>query len=479
MVVQNRNLSSSGLSGKIDPSISKLTMLENLDLSNNSLNGEVPDFLSQLQHLKILNLEKNNLSGSIPSALVQQSKQGSLSLSVDQNPYLRKSDQGNENKENNIMAVIASLGVLILLVALAAILCTLKRRKSKAWMVEKDQSQMSLKYEKQDDSLLECKKQIYSHSEVLKMTNNLNTTVGKGGFGTVYLGYIDDIPVAVKMLFPSDFHGYQQFLAEVKLLMRVHHKNLTSLIGYCNEGTNKSLIYEYMANGNLQEHLSGKHSKSKFLSWEDRIRIAVDAALGLEYLQNGCTPPIIHRDVKSTNILLDEHFQAKISDFGLSKIVPTDGVSHVSTVVAGTLGYLDPHYYISNRLTEKSDVYSFGVVLLEIITSQPVIAKDEEKTHIIQRVRSLLEKGDIKGIVDSKLEGDFDINSAWKVVETALTCVSLNPNERPTMSVVVSELKETLATEIARTKHKSGADPRYSVDLVSVNLNTELMPLAR
>ncbi|RDX62675.1 putative leucine-rich repeat receptor-like protein kinase, partial [Mucuna pruriens] len=450
------NLSSSGLSGKIDPSISKLTMLENLDLSNNSLNDEVPDFLSQLQHLKIF---------------------------LGQNPYLCESGQCNEKKKKSIVTpLVASIsGVLILLVAVA-ILWTLKRRKSKekltASMEVNDQNEISLQSKKQDDSLQQLKKQIYSYYDVLKITNNFNIIIGKGGFGTVYLGYIDDTPVAVKMLSPSSVHGYQQFQTEVKLLMRVHHKNLTSLIGYCNEETNKGLIYEYMANGNLQEHLSGKHSKSKFLSWEDRIRIALDAALGLEYLQNGCKPPIIHRDVKSTNILLNEQFQAKISDFGLSKIIPTDGVSHVSTVVAGTLGYLDPHYSISSRLTEKSDVYSFGVVLLEIITNQPVMARNQEKGHISEWVSSLVATGDIKGIVDSRLEGNFDINSAWKAVEIAMACVSLNPNERPIMSVVVFGLKETLATELARTKHHSGADSRYSFEPINVNLDTEFMPQA-
>ncbi|KAL2968272.1 hypothetical protein AAZX31_15G021100 [Glycine max] len=480
------NLSSSGLSGKIGPSILNLTMLEKLDLSNNSLNGEVPDFLSQLQYLKILNLENNNLSGSIPSTLVEKSKEGSLSLSVGQNPYLCESGQCNfEKKQKNIVTapIVASIsGVLILLVAVA-ILWTLKRRKSKekstALMEVNDESEISrLRSTKKDDSLAQVKKQIYSYSDVLKITNNFNTIIGKGGFGTVYLGYIDDSPVAVKVLSPSSVNGFRQFQAEVKLLVRVHHKNLTSLIGYCNEGTNKALIYEYMANGNLQEHLSGKHSKSTFLSWEDRLRIAVDAALGLEYLQNGCKPPIIHRDVKSTNILLNEHFQAKLSDFGLSKAIPTDGESHVSTVVAGTPGYLDPHCHISSRLTQKSDVFSFGVVLLEIITNQPVMARNQEKGHISERVSSLIEKGDIRAIVDSRLEGDYDINSAWKALEIAMACVSLNPNERPIMSGIAIELKETLAIEIARAKH-CDANPRYLVEAVSVNVDTEFMPLAR
>ncbi|KAH1207515.1 putative LRR receptor-like serine/threonine-protein kinase [Glycine max] len=444
------NLSSSGLSGKIDPSISKLTMLEKLDLSNNSLNGEIPEFLSQLQHLKILNLEKNNLSGSIPSSL----KEGSLSLSVGQNPHLCESGQCNKTKKKKKSIVTPLV----------------------AW----DQHEVSLQYIEQDDSLLQFRKQIYSYSDVLKITNNFDTIVGKGGFGTVYLGHINDTPVAVKMLSRSSAHGYQQFQAEVKLLMTVHHRNLTSLAGYCNEGTNKGLIYEYMANGNLNEHLSGKHSKTKFLTWEDRLRIAVDAALGLEYLHNGCKPPIIHRDIKSTNILLNEHFHAKLSDFGLSKIMPTDGVTHVSTVIAGTPGYLDPDYCISNRVTEKSDVYSFGIVLLEIITRQPVIARSQENIHISEWVSSLIAKEDIKAIVDSRLGGDFDSNSARKVIKLAMACISPKPNERPMMKIVVTELMETLSTELARTKYIDANLTRDSAEPVNTNMDIELtMPRMR
>ncbi|ESW22558.1 hypothetical protein PHAVU_005G163100 [Phaseolus vulgaris] len=475
------DLSSSGLSGKIDPSISNLSMLEKLDLSNNSLSGEIPDFLSQFQHLKILNLEKNNLSGLIPSALVEKSKKGSLLLSVDQNPILCESGQCNvqdeEKKEkNNIVAPIASVsGVVILLIVVVAV-WTLKRRKLKALIVERDQSQISPQYTKQDDLVLSLRKQIYSYFDVLKITNNFNTPLGKGGFGTVYLGHIDDTPVAVKMLSSSSVQGFQQFQAEVKLLMRVHHKNLTSLVGYCNEETNKGLIYEYMANGDLHEHLSGKHSKTKFFTWEERLRIAVDAALGLEYLQNGCKPPIIHRDIKSTNILLNEQFQAKLADFGLSKIIPTEGETHVSTVVAGTPGYLDPEYFITNRLTEKSDVFSFGVVLLEIITNQPVIMRGEETIHISEWVRSLVLKGDIKAIVDPRLEGDYDTNSVWKAVEIATECVSPNMNRRPVTSVIVIELKESLSMEVARTKYRGN---HLTHSGVSMNLNTEFIPHAR
>ncbi|XP_016170513.1 putative leucine-rich repeat receptor-like protein kinase At2g19210 [Arachis ipaensis] len=479
------NLSSSGLTGAIDPSFSHLTMLEKLDLSNNHLNGQVPEFLSQLQNLKILNLAGNNLSGSLPSTLLEKSNKGFLSLNVDQNPYLLcesgECKVKKKKKKTKPFLVAAAIGLSVVLVAVtaAAIVWTLnKRRKTKVEITPKEIKQ-------EDDVSLKFKNKIYSYSDILKITNNFCQILGKGGFGTVYMGYVDDAPVAVKMLSQSSVQGYQQFQAEVKLLMRVHHRNLTSLVGYCNEGSNKALIYEYMANGNLHEHLS---SGTKFLSWKDRLCIAVDAAQGLEYLHNGCKPPIIHRDVKASNILLTENLHAKLSDFGLSKIIPIDGGSHVSTVVAGTAGYLDPNYYQSSRLTEKSDIYSFGVVLLELITSQAAIRMaeddddDDEKTHLSHWVSSMVERGDIHGIVDSRLGRDFDCSSAWKVVETAMACVSQSSNERPIMSEVLIELKNALAMELSQTKYGGGGNKSNgdsSVELVFVNVQNESTPQAR
>ncbi|XLT07838.1 hypothetical protein HN51_053631 [Arachis hypogaea] len=248
--------------------------------------------------------------------------------------------------------------------------------------------------------------------------------------------------------------------------MRVHHRNLTSLIGYCNEETNIALIYEYMENGNLEEHLLEKNSRTKLFNWEERLTIAMDAAQGLEYLHNGCKPPIIHRDVKCTNILLNENFQAKMSDLGLSRSIPVDGGTHVTTVIAGTPGYLDPEYQVSNRLTEKSDVYSFGVVLLEIITGKPAILKAVEgKIHISEWVKSMLAKGDVKCIVDTRLQGDFESSSVWRAVEIAMASVSNKSSKRPYMTDIVTELKECLAMELARKLN--------SCETMTMNLATE------
>ncbi|KAK3220080.1 hypothetical protein Dsin_014050 [Dipteronia sinensis] len=465
------NLSSSGLKGEIPTFLSNLILLEYLDLSNNNLTGIVPDFLSQLP-LQVLNLEGNKLTGSIPAKLLERSKNGSLSLSVGGNPNLCSS-VSCKKKSNIIVPAAAAVAALLLLIAAAsAIFFILKKRR-----------QQESNYNIVDS--FESKKRRFSYSEIVTMTNNFERIVGKGGFGTVYHGCLDEMDqVAVKMLSQSSVHGFEQYQAEVKLLMRVHHRNLVSLVGYCDEGYKIALIYEYMANGNLQEHLSGLYSStSMILSWEGRLRIAVGSAQGLEYLHNGCKPPIIHRDVKSPNILLSDKFQAKLADFGLSKSFATEDNTHVSTVVAGTLGYLDPSYYVSNRLTEKSDVYSFGVVLLEIITSKsPIIRTNEyEKTSLSQWVDSLLAQGDIRNIVDPRLQGDFDINSVWKAVEIAMACLSPSANKRPTMTVVVMELNESLATEMTRINQSgSGYDSKDSIDhMISMDLGTEINPGAR
>ncbi|KAH9665573.1 protein kinase domain-containing protein [Citrus sinensis] len=438
------NLSSSGISGDIITYIFSLTSLQALDLSKNSLTGSVPEFLSELHFLRVLNLTGNNLEGSVPAGLLERAKNGLLSLSVDGNPKLCHTASCNKRQNKKyIVPVAASVVSLSVLLTALAILWNLKRRKQGG----------------RKKGSWELKNRKFSYSDVAKITNNFEKVIGKGGFGTVYHGYLEfnGTQVAVKMLSASSVQGYKQFQAEVELLMRVHHKNLTTLVGYCDEDTNMGLIYEFMAKGNLEEHLSG-----------------------LEYLHSGCKPHIVHRDVKSTNILINEKFQAKLADFGLSRIFPVEGGTHVSTTIAGTPGYLDPEYYISNRLTEKSDVYSFGVVLLEIITSKPVIERTHERTHITQWVSFMLAKGDIKNIVDPTLYGDFDINSVWKIVEIAMACVSPTSTKRPTMTQVVMELNESMAIEIARTQAgKDNDESKVLIELIDVNLHSEFTPLAR
>ncbi|KAK7261755.1 hypothetical protein RIF29_28074 [Crotalaria pallida] len=438
------NLSSSGLIGNIAPGISNLNSLEYLDLSNNNLTGAVPDFLSQLNHLRVLNLEGNQLSGTIPSQLIERSENGSLKFSFGGNPNLCTSGSCNKNGNKIVVPLVASLGGTFFILTVALIsFCMFKRRKQASLQLSKLSAYSKIKEE------LESNKQQFTYAELMSITRKFERVVGKGAFGIVYHGNIGETEVAVKMISPSP-QGYLQFQAEAKLLVIVHHKCLTSLIGYCDDGTNMALIYEYMSNGDLAKHLSDKNEN--ILSWKQRLQIAVDAAEGLEYMHHGCNPPIVHRDVKSKNILLNEKLRGKLADFGLSKIFPDEGDTHMSTVVAGTPGYLDPQYNLFKKLKEKSDVYSFGVVLLEIITGQPAIIKTEENTHIhiVQWVSSMLLEWEVIDIMDSRFKGEFKINSANKALDIAMACVASTSTNRPTMAHVVMELKQCLAMEVTQ-----------------------------
>ncbi|KVI05895.1 Concanavalin A-like lectin/glucanase, subgroup [Cynara cardunculus var. scolymus] len=392
---------------------------------NKTKNSTLPPIINALELYTVMQLPQrqtddrdgNNFIGTVPAGLLAKANKGSLSLSFDSestgvNASSCDTNPCKSKKDNKIIVpVIATVASLIVILIALTTIWTIKKQIARG--------------KRKTGTGLEIRKQQYAYSEVQSLTDNFSVVIGKGGFGTVYHGYIGDIQVAVKMLSKSSLQGDKEFQAEVYLLLSVHHKNLTSLVGYCNEGRHKAIIYEYMANGNLERHL-----------------------FGLEYLHHGCKPPIVHRDVKCTNILLNGTFQAKLSDFGLSKAFPTEVGSHISTAVAGTPGYLDPEYYTANRLTEKSDVYSFGVVLLVVITGQPAITKyDTDNIHISRWVNLMLAEGNVKDIIDPRLLGDFDINSAWKAVELAMACVAHTPSRRPSMNEVMMELNDCLVLD--------------------------------
>ncbi|KAI9081298.1 hypothetical protein K1719_036719 [Acacia pycnantha] len=426
------NLSSSKLTGVIAPSFASLEKLESLDLSNNELTGPPPEFLATLPNLKFINVTGNNITGSIPKALREKAN---LEISMGNNSslYCLANSCKDHKFEIPLIASLSTLAIFTLLVSL---------------VIWRFKMKTVLSAESQKRKFLKPKNQAFPYSEVLRITNNFETTIGEGGFGKVYLGTLeDDTKVAVKLLSPSSKQGYKEFKSEAQLLTVIHHRNLVALVGFCDENDVKALIYEYMDHGDLGGLLSDK--SQNVLKWSDRLQAAVDAAKGLEYLHNGCMTPIIHRDLKPSNILLNKFMVAKIADFGLSRAFTNERDSHLSTQPAGTPGYIDPEFQRSGKLDKRSDIYSFGMILLQLITGHPPIRRQLENVYfIIDWIRPKIECGDIQGIVDQRLNGEFQVSSVWKAVETAMSCIEPQPIQRPDISYVMNELKECLVMEI-------------------------------
>ncbi|XP_074276436.1 cysteine-rich receptor-like protein kinase 25 [Silene latifolia] len=299
----------------------------------------------------------------------------------------------------------------------------------------------------------------YTFVQVEKMTKGFKRQLGKGAFGVVYHGRLLDgsREVAVKMLNETD--APTQFSNEIDVFARICHNNLVSLLGYCEDGTKMALIYEYMENGDLRAFLS---EKAGSLSWTDRLKIAIDTAEGLHYLHKNCEVCIVHRDVKPANILLNQHLQAKVADFGLSKIFPEKDVTTIETRVIGTHGYKAPEYSETGLLNEKADVYSFGVVLLELITGiAPRLGFDLAKWFI-----EIFNQGDIEKVLDPRITRANeqsqetiqvipDEGSVWGAIELARTCVEKDGDKRPVMWEIVVKLKVCLDMEVKKNAHAS------------------------
>ncbi|KAK8977703.1 hypothetical protein V6N11_013484 [Hibiscus sabdariffa] len=280
--------------------------------------------------------------------------------------------------------------------------------------------------------------------------------VGEGGFGVVYKGIIDEnvrpgfpsTAVAVKQLNPDGFQGDREWLAEVNYLGQFSHPNLVKLIGYCCEDDHRLLVYEHMSSGCLEKHLFRRSGRG--LTWSKRMKIALGAAKGLAFL-HGAERPVIYRDFKTSNILLDGDFNAKLSDFGLAKDGPMGDQTHVSTRVMGTLGYAAPEYILTGHLTAKSDVYGFGVVLLEMLLGRRVLDKGiGGGQNLVEWARPLLNhnKKLIK-ILDPKMEGQYSPRAAMRIAKLAYLCLSENPKGRPLMSQVVECLEKFQTKDVS------------------------------
>ncbi|XP_072952163.1 putative leucine-rich repeat receptor-like protein kinase At2g19210 [Typha angustifolia] len=448
------NLSSSGLTGHVSTSFSMLKAIKSLDLSYNKLNGTIPDFLANLSSLQILNLTGNCFTEPIPDVLLKRSATGFLKLRIDNSTNKCDSPHVITPKKKLTTPIIIIISVVpVVLLALAVVLSIMLISKKRQPGLVSDAvsphvEEVPVRNMDLEEDKLRPESKEFTYLQLVNITNNFTRVIGQGGFGTVYYGYLEgSIEVAVKLLSGWPSQGMKEFVAETQNLRKVHHKNLVSLIGYCNDGEHMALVYEYLPEGSLYDHLRGSTGLARPLSWRERLQIVLEAAQGLDYLHKGCNQPIIHRDVKTSNILLGPHLEAKIADFGLSKAVLSDA-QYVSTVsLVGTLGYMDPEYHRTLKISEKSDVYSFGVVLLETITGEPPIVQGAGKLHILERVKPMLNRGNIEEIVDRRLRGKCNVNSLWKVLELAMMCTAEYSAQRPTMADVVIHLKESLTLE--------------------------------
>ncbi|KAK1315456.1 hypothetical protein QJS10_CPA06g00544 [Acorus calamus] len=297
----------------------------------------------------------------------------------------------------------------------------------------------------------------FTFGELRNATRNFrpDSLIGEGGFGYVFKGWIDEqtlapakpgsgIVVAVKRLKPEGFQGHKEWLTEVDCLGQLHHPNLVKLIGYCSEGDNRLLVYEFMPKGSLENHLFRRGAQP--LPWAIRMKVAIGAARGLAFLHNA-ESQIIYRDVKASNILLDAEFNVKLSDFGLAKAGPTGDKTHVSTQVMGTRGYAAPEYVATGRLSVKADVYSFGVVLLELLSGRRALDKSmigAEQSLVDWAKPYIGDKRKLFRIMDTKFGGQYPKKGAFSVASIALQCISNEAKQRPTMSEVLAILEGLL-----------------------------------
>ncbi|KAI3991384.1 hypothetical protein MKX01_039713 [Papaver californicum] len=300
---------------------------------------------------------------------------------------------------------------------------------------------------------------IFTSEELELATNKYDESqiLGQGGCGIVYKGTLsDNRVVAIKRSKVFDQSQVEQFINEVVILTQINHRNVVKLLGCCLETEVPLLVYEYIPSGTLFQHIHHRQDSNEMssLTWESRLRIATETASAISYLHSAASPPIIHRDIKSTNILLDENFTAKVSDFGCSRVVPLDH-THINTLIHGTLGYLDPEYFNTSKLTDKSDVYSFGVVLAELLTGGKPLCLEGPKEHscLATYFISIMEEDNAFSHLDAKVASDGNLEEVFAVAEIARKCLNLNGEDRPTMKQIATELQVLQKSEASGSNH--------------------------
>ncbi|KAI9111581.1 hypothetical protein K1719_017271 [Acacia pycnantha] len=491
--INKLDLSSSNLRGPIPSGVTALTNLETLNLSHNNFKGSVPQFPPS-SSLISLDLSYNDLTGSIQGSIASLSHLKSLYFGC--NPDMSKEVPSNFNsslntdygrcnhKRSRISAPLiigtVTCGSILLTLALGFIFACHYKKLSIPWggfVNQKHPNPMAANIifslpSKDDFFTKSVCIQKFTLDYIETATEKFKTLIGEGGFGCVYRGILDDgQEVAMKVRSDTSTQGTKEFDNELNLLSEIQHENLVPLLGYCSENDQQILVYPFMSNGSLQDRLYGEPSKRKVLDWPTRLSIALGAARGLAYLHTFPGRSIIHRDVKSSNILLDHSMTAKVADFGFSKYAPQEGDIGASLELRGTAGYLDPEYYTTQQLSAKSDVFSFGVVLLEIISGrEPLnIQRPRNEWSLVEWAKAYIRAAKIDEIVDPGIKGGYHAEAMWRVVEVAHSCVETCSRFRPEMEAdVVRELEDALiiennASEYMKSIESLGGSNRYSI----------------
>ncbi|KAL0710742.1 hypothetical protein Bca4012_017720 [Brassica carinata] len=456
------------LTGPIPSEMGNLTGIKNLDISNNGLIGAIPVSLGQLEKLISFNVSNNFLVGKIPSdgLLAQFSNNsfiGNLKLCGKQIDVVCQDDSGNfstgsgsapEGKTGKLLiSASATVGGLLLVALMCFWGCFLYKKLGTV-----ENKSLAIAVGGGASIVMFHGDLPYASKDIIKKLEALNEEhiIGCGGFGTVYKLDMEDGNVfALKRIVKLN-EGFDRFFErELEILGSIKHRYLVNLRGYCNSPTSKLLLYDYLPGGSLDQAL---HERGDQLDWDSRVNIIVGAAKGLAYLHHDCSPRIIHRDIKSSNILLDGNLEARVSDFGLAKLLE-DEESHITTIVAGTFGYLAPEYMQSGRATEKTDVYSFGVLVLEVLSGKiPTDTSFIEKGYnVVGWLNFLISEKRAREIVDRSCEG-VETGSLDALISIATKCVSSSPDERPTMLRVVQLLESEVMTPCPSDFYDSGSD---------------------